>query len=186
MKRLFPLLLILLAMTASFVVIGLIVLFATGTVNTLQDVTDLLTGKKPSETTRLTKNPPEHMQDAVQALTQHKNELQQDISQLQENATELKEQREKLQEELDKLQDQQGDQSTENAQQRASRKDAVVTLFNKMRPADAAAVMDNLSDELVLELLMGMDDRQGARILTALADDQRKATLIEKFLQNKN
>jgi len=55
-----------------------------------------------------------------------------------------------------------------------------------MRPADAAAVMDNLSDDLVLELLIDMDERQGARILTALADDQRKATLIEKFLQGKN
>ena len=186
MKRLVTILLVLLAMTASFAVIGLIVLFATGTVNTLQDVSNLLAGKKPGETTQQTKTPPEQIQDAVQALTQHKNELQQNISQLQLSAAELRQQREKLQDDLQKLQNQQNDQGTENAQQRAARKAEVVTLFNQMRPADAAAVMDNLSDELVLELIVDLDERQGARILTALADDQRKATLIEKFLQSKN
>jgi len=186
MKRLLPILLLLLAMTASFAVIGLIILFATGTVNNLQEVSDLLSGKKVGETTQLTQSQPAHTQDAVETLNQHKNELQQDIAQLQQNATELQQQQTQLQEDLNALQQEQGQAGTANAQQRTKRKAAVVGLFNGMRPADAAAVMDNLSDDLVLELLIDMDERQGARILTALADDQRKATLIEKFLQGKN
>ena len=185
MKRIITLFLILLAMTASFAVIGLIILFATGTVNSLQEVSNLLAGKKPGEETALTASQPAHIQDAVETLNQHKNELQQDISQLQQSATDLKQQQTQLQEDLTALQQEQGQEGTANAQQRAQRKAAVVGLFNGMRPADAAAVMDNLSDDLVLELLIDMDERQGARILTALANDQRKATLIEKFLQGK-
>jgi len=186
MKRIVTLLLILLAMTASFAVIGLIVLFATGTVNNLQEVSDLLSGKKLGETSQLTQSQPTQIQDAVEMLNQHKNELQQDISQLQQSATDIQQQQAQLQEDLNALQKEQGQEGTANAQQRAQRKAAVVGLFNGMRPADAAAVLDNLSDDLVLEMLIDMDERQGARILTALANDQRKATLIEKFLQGKN
>lgn len=185
MKRLSILLIILLAMTLSFAVIGLIVLFATGTVNNLEEVTHLLTGNKISDETHLPANQSTQLQDAIQTLSQHKSELEQDLSKLQQNATELKQQHANLQDNLNALQNNQDQQGTQNAQQREARKTEVVALFNKMRPADAAAVMDNLSDDLVLELLMDMDERQGAQILTALADDQRKATLIEKFLQTK-
>lgn len=182
MKRLFILLILIIAMTVSFAAIGLVVLFATGAVNNLQDVQNLLAGRKLGETEQVvTQSPP--IQDAVETLNQHKTELQNDIAQLQQNAKELKQQQAKLQEDLDALQNKQGEQGTQNAEQRAARKAEVVALFNQMRPADAAAVMDNLDDDLVLELVIDMDERQGARVLTALADDQRKAQLIEKFLQ---
>jgi flagellar motility protein MotE (MotC chaperone) len=186
MKRLVALLLILLGMTVSFAVIGLIILFATGTVNNLEEVSDLLAGKKPGADAPQISEQPTQIQDAVQTLTQHKNEIEQDISQLQKNSADLQQQTAKLQEDLKALQEEQGQQGTDGAEQRAKRKEATVALFNGMRPAAAAAIMDNLGDDLVLEFLADMDPTQGARILTALGDDQRKATLIEKFLQNKN
>lgn len=185
MKRILTLLLILIGMTLSFAVIGLIVLFATGTVNNLQDVSNLLAGRKFGEEAISTTSQPEKTQDALQLLTQHQNELEQTVSTLQQKAETLKNEQAKLQEDLNALQNQQGDQGTENAQKRAERKAETVALFNQMRPADAAAIMDNLGDDLVLELITEMDGRQGARILSALANEQRKAKLIEQFLQNK-
>jgi flagellar motility protein MotE (MotC chaperone) len=105
---------------------------------------------------------------------------------MQQTSADLMQQKAKLQEELKALEEQQGQQGSAGAEQREARKAATVALLNGMRPADAAAVMDNLGDDLVLELLVEMDERQGARIITALGNDRRKAALIEKFLSNKN
>lgn len=185
MKRLITILLILLGMTLSFAVIGFIVLFATGTVNNLQDASALLAGKKLGEDTPITTTQPDQIQDAVQTLTQHKTELEQDISKLQQSAADIQQQKAKLEEDLKALQEDQGQQGAAGAEQRAKRKEATVNLFNEMRAPDAAAIMDNLGDDLVLELLVDMDPDKSARIITALANDQRKATLIQKFLTNK-
>jgi flagellar motility protein MotE (MotC chaperone) len=185
MKRLATILILLLGMTLSFAVIGFIVLFATGTVNNLQDASDLLAGRKPGESTPTTATQPDQIQNAVQALTQHKNELEQDISKLQQSAKDIQQQKAKLEEDLKALQDNQGQQGAAGAEQRAQRKTATVALFDGMRPGEAAGIMDNLGDDLVLELLADMDPTQAARIITALGNDQRKATLIEKFLTSK-
>jgi flagellar motility protein MotE (MotC chaperone) len=185
MKRLATILLILLGMTLSFAVIAFIVLFATGTVSNLQDASDLLAGKKLGESAPITATQPDQIQDAVQTLTQHKAELEQDISNLQQSAADIQQQKTKLEEDLKALQENQGQQGAAGAEQRAKRKEATVALFNGMRAPDAAGIMDNLSDDLVLELLADMDPTQGANIITALANDQRKATLIEKLLTNK-
>jgi flagellar motility protein MotE (MotC chaperone) len=52
-----------------------------------------------------------------------------------------------------------------------------------MRPADAAAIMDGLDDGLVLEILPRLKQRQAARILNTLSDDQRKADLSRQLVE---
>ena len=51
-----------------------------------------------------------------------------------------------------------------------------------MRPADAAAIFDQMPDAMVLELLPKLKEKQAARLLNSLADDARKASLSETLL----
>ena len=73
----------------------------------------------------------------------------------------------------------------EEAAQRAIRLAQLVSLYGAMRPADAAAIFDQeetMPDDLVLEILTQLTDRQAARILNSLGDDQRKARLTALLL----
>jgi flagellar motility protein MotE (MotC chaperone) len=185
MKRLITLCLVLLGMTLSFGVIGLIVLFATGTVSTVEEVSHLLSGRKAGEALPVTFSPAAHIVDAVQTFQEHKDEVAQDLSLLQQSASDLQLEKDNLMADLKVLQAEQRQEGAADSEQRAGRLAATVALFNGMRPADAAVIMDNLNDGLTLELLTAMDERLAARVLTDLGNDPRKAALIEKFLQIK-
>ena len=78
---------------------------------------------------------------------------------------------------------QQGSQTDSVAtRQRAARLQQLVTLYSAMRPGDAATIFDKMPDDMVLELLPLLKDRQAARILNGLADQDRKAKLSAQLL----
>ena len=72
--------------------------------------------------------------------------------------------------------------TAEEAKKRADRLTQLTTLYSAMRPGDAAAIMDQMSDEMVLEILPTLPDRNAARILNGLGDDERKARLSAALL----
>ena len=61
----------------------------------------------------------------------------------------------------------------------------ILTLYSAMRPGDAATIFDGMPDNMVLELLPLLKDRQAARILNGLADNDRKARLSAQLLTGK-
>lgn len=185
MKKLALLLLLAVGMTLSFAAIGLVMLFALKVVNNMDEVHDLITGKTPGTESALVKQGEvEEMQDALLLLQQQKQELEQDLQDLQTQRDSLIEKKQELGGELNELEQNNQTSSEEKAKAREERISQMVTLYNAMRPADAAAIMAGLSDELILEVLPRLKDRQAARILNSLVNDQGKTGLASKFVED--
>lgn len=186
MKKLALILLLVLGMALSFAAIGLVMLFATGVVKSLDEARQLLIGEMPgagsvyAETNEIIQ-----VQDALTLLRRQKQELEGEITKLKEHEATLASAKDSLSAQVRDL-TQQGSQSSEEAARaRELRLNQLVTLYGAMRPGDAATIFDQMPDEMVLEILPRLKDRQAARILNGLADDDRKARLSALLLAGK-
>ena len=184
MKKLALILLLLVGMTLSFAAIGLVMLFALKVVSNMDDVRDLLTGKMPgAESTLIKPSEVVEAQDALLLLQQQKQELEQDLQDLMQDRARLQTEKSILSGEVGELEAQTQAGGQDAVQAREERLEQMVALYNAMRPADAAAIMDGLSDELILEVLPRLKERQAARILNNLGDDARKARLATLLVE---
>ena len=184
MKKLALIFLLLIGMTLSFAAIALVMLFALKVVTSMDEVTDLLTGQMPgAESTLVKQGEIEQVQDALLLLNQHKQEIEQDLQDLQAQRDSLEQRKIQLGGDVSKLEEENQVGSEDEMAARKERLEQMVTLYDAMRPADAAAIMDGLSNELVLEILPKLKQRQAARILNSLADDQRKAELSRQLVE---
>ena len=178
MKKLALILLLILGMSLSFAAIALVMLFATGVVVSMDEARALLTGQMPgAESAFLKTGEVAQVQDALLLLRQQKQELEQELVTLREQESQLQVARDSLSQEIGEIAQKGQEQSQGMAKVRAKRLEQAVALYSAMRPADAAVIMDQMSDEMILEIIPRLKERQAARILNSLADDQRKAKL---------
>ncbi len=186
MKKLALVLLLLIGMGLSFSAIGLVMLFATGVVENVDEARALLLGEMPgSQSAFLRAGEVSEEQDALMLLQQQKEELQGDLQRLVDEQKVLVQVRDSLSTEVKDLIQQGESGSEDKSKLRSERLEQLTTLYGAMRPADAAAIMDQMSDQMVLEILPTLDERQAARILNGLANDERKASLSAQLLEGK-
>ena len=165
-------LLIILAMLISFAAIGVVVLFATGTVKNFDELQALLAGRAPTGEIASAESGDLIGQDAFLLFEQQKAELLQEIKDLKLARQRLLSLSDALPQGVDALKTLTGGPDLE------ARLQKVVGVISEMRPANAAVIFDHLDDETVLLFLVRLEEEHAARILTALADDQRKADLM--------
>jgi flagellar motility protein MotE (MotC chaperone) len=183
-KKLALILLLVLGMSLSFVAIGLVMLFATGVVVSMDEARALLTGQMPgAESAFLKTGEVAQVQDALLLLRQQKQELEQELVTLREQESQLQTARDSLSEEIGAIVTQGQQQGKQMSAERAKRLEQAVALYSAMRPADAAVIMDQMSDEMILEIIPRLKERQAARILNSLADDERKAKLSALLIE---
>jgi len=170
-------------MALSFAAIGLVMLFAMGVVTNLDEARQLIIGDLTGAGSVYTEtNEIIQVQDALTLLRRQKQELEGQITKLKEHESTLATTRDSLSSQVKDLA-QQGSQTDSVAtRQRAARLQQLVTLYSAMRPGDAATIFDKMPDDMVLELLPLLKDRQAARILNGLADQDRKAKLSAQLL----
>ena len=184
MKKLVLILLLVMGMGLSFSAIGLVMLFATGVVENVDEARALLLGQMPgSQSAFLRAGEVSQEQDALMLLQQQKEELQGDLQRLVDEQKVLVQVRDSLSTEVKDLIQQGESGSEDKSRLRSERLQQLTTLYGAMRPGDAAAIMDQMSDEMVLEILPTLKERQAARILNALANDERKANLSVLLLE---
>lgn len=184
MKKLALIFLLMIGMTLSFAAIALVMLFALKVVTSIDEVTNLLTGQMPGAESVLIKSGEiEQVQDALLLLQQHKKEIEQDVQDLESQRDSLEQRKVALGGDVTALEAQSQVGNQDEVAARKERLDQMITLYNAMRPADAAAIMDGLDDGLVLEILPRLKQRQAARILNTLSDDQRKADLSRQLVE---
>jgi flagellar motility protein MotE (MotC chaperone) len=183
-KKLALMLLLLVGMTLSFAAIALVMLFALEVVTSIDEVADLITGKMPgAESTLIKTDELEQVQDALLLLQQHKKEIEQDVQDLQSQKDSLELRKTELGGDVTLLEEKSQVGSEDQVAARKDRLDQMVTLYDAMRPGDAAAIMDGLDDKLVLEILPRLKSRQAAKILNTLSDDNRKAQLSQQLVE---
>ncbi len=184
MKKLALIFLLMIGMTLSFAAIALVMLFALKVVTSIDEVADLLTGQMPGAESVLIKSGEiEQVQDALLLLQQHKKEIEQDVQDLESQRKSLEQRKIALGGDVTALEEQSQVGSQDEVAARKERLDQMIALYDAMRPADAAAIMDGLDDGLVLEILPRLKQRQAARILNTLSDDQRKADLSRQLVE---
>jgi flagellar motility protein MotE (MotC chaperone) len=182
-KKLALILLLILGMALSFAAISLVMLFAMRVVSSVDEARQLLIGEMPGAGSVYTEtNEIIQVQDALTLLRQHKQELEGEITKLKEHEATLATTKDSLSAQVRDLAQQGSQTNEEAARARAARLSQMVTLYSAMRPGDAAAIFDGMSDDIVLELLPLLKDRQAARILNGLADNDRKAALSAQLL----
>jgi flagellar motility protein MotE (MotC chaperone) len=183
-KKIALMFLLLIGMTLSFAAIALVMLFALKVVTSMDEVTDLLTGQMPGAESALVKSGEiEQVQDALLLLQQHKKEIEQDVEDLRSQRDSLEQRKMELGGDVTLLEEKNQEGSQDEVAARQERLEQMVALYDAMRPADAAAIMDGLSDELVLDILPKLKQRQAARILNSLGNDQRKADLSRQLVE---
>jgi len=183
-KKIALIFLLMIGMTLSFAAIALVMLFALKVVTSMDEVTDLLTGQMPgAESTLIKSSEIEQVQDALLLLQQHKKEIAQDLEDLKTQRDSLELRKMELGGEVTQLEEQSLEGSEDQVAARKERMAQMVALYDAMKPADAAAIMDGLSNQLVLEILPQLKQRQAARILNSLADDQRKSDLSRQLVE---
>ena len=186
MKKIALILLLMIGMTLSFAAIGLVILFATGAVQSIDEAKALVRGELPGgESAFLKPDEIREAQDGLLLLQEQKQELEVQILTLKESQSVLEQERDKLSAEVMQKSTESQKGNKEEAAQRAIRLAQLVSLYGAMRPADAAAIFDQeetMPDDLVLEILTQLTDRLAARILNSLGDDQRKARLTALLL----
>ena len=186
MKKLTLILLLVVGMSLSFLALFLVMLFYTKTVNSLEEARVLLMGEMiGSDSTLVRSDDVAQLQDALLLLQQQRQELEQDLLELKEKRGTLQGTRDSLSQEVSTLTQQGQVGSEDQARLREERLSQLTTLYDAMRPADAATIMDKMSDDMILEILTRLKDRQAARILNALTGDDRKAKLSAQLLSGK-
>ena len=189
MKKLLLILLLVIGMSLSFAAIGLVMLFALNVVEDLDQVQALLTGLMPGgESQFLKEEELTQVQDALLLLQQQKGEIQRDIQQLEVEQKNIRDENQTLLDTVAVRKERSMAGSEDIVKIRAERLTQLVTLYEAMRPADAAAIFDQIPEEenqMVLDILTQLQPRQAARILNGLGDEQRKAKLSQELLQGK-
>ena len=189
MKKLLLILLLVIGMSLSFAAIGLVMLFALNVVQDLDQVQALLTGLMPGgESQFLKEEELTQVQDALLLLQQQKGEIQRDIQQLEVEQKNIRDENQTLLDTVAVRKERSMAGSEDIVKIRAERLTQLVTLYEAMRPADAAAIFDQIPEEenqMVLDILTQLQPRQAARILNGLGDEQRKAKLSQELLQGK-
>jgi len=179
-KKIALIVLLTIGMSLSFASIGLAILLATGAVQNIDEAKALLRGELPGgESAFLKLDELEEAQDGLLLLQQQKQELEEQIVTLQENQTVLKQETDKLSMDFATQKTQSAQDNEKAAEERKERLAQLTTLYGAMRPADAAAIMNEMPDELVLEILPTLQDRNAAKILNGL---DRKAELTARLL----
>jgi len=174
-KKLMLILLLAIGMTLSFAAIALVMLFALNVVESLDEARALLTGQMPgTEMTLFKEGELDQVQDALLLLQHHKQEIEQDLEKLEEQFKKLEQEKGTLEGEIGNLQEQTQDGDQNAVQAREQRLEQAIALYSAMRPADAAAIMQDLPDEMILEILPKLQERQAGRILSGLKDDQKR------------
>ena len=173
MKAIVLILLIALCMTLSFLAIGTVMLFALDVVEDWDDLYALATGVLPGgESGFLKPGEVAKLQEAIRLLRQQKEDLERDLQSLKDKLAGSEVPPPELPE-----------APPEPDPEREKRIDQTAAIIAKTRPADAAALLDWLDDDLVLDILFRLEDAQAARTLSALGDDQRKAKLMTQFVE---
>ena len=175
MKKLVLILLLLVGMSLSFAAIGMVMLFATGVVGSIEDVRSLLMGEMagagaPPEVGEIVQE-----QDALLLLQKQKQELQQELLNLEDQRQALAQTKQLRSDEIGDLSQQGQTGQQDQAKLREERLKQLVVLYNAMRADQAAAIMDQMPDEMILEILPRLKERQAARILSSLGDEKRRA-----------
>ena len=183
MKKIALVLLLVIGMTLSFLAIGLMIMFTTGAVKSIDEAKQLLSGQLPGgESAYLKPDEVAQAQNGLILLQQQKAELEEQMVTMRENQTVLEQKAAELSADVSTKMQESEEGTAEEAKKRADRLTQLTTLYSAMRPGDAAAIMDQMSDEMVLEILPTLPDRNAARILNGLGDDERKARLSAALL----
>lgn len=189
MKKLLLTLLLIIGMSLSFAAIGLVMLFALNVVEDLEEVRSLFTGSMPGgESQFLKEEELTKVQDALLLLQQQKGEIERDIQQLEIKQKTIRDENQTLLDTVAVRQERSMVGSEDIVKVREERLSQLVTLYGAMRPADAAAIFDEIPEEenqMILDILTRLQPRLAARILNGLNDEQRKAKLSQELLQGK-
>ncbi|MCZ6635103.1 MAG: hypothetical protein O7G87_17025 [bacterium] len=189
MKKLLLTLLLIIGMSLSFAAIGLVMLFALNVVEDLEEVRSLFTGSMPGgESQFLKEEELTKVQDALLLLQQQKGEIERDIQQLEIEQKTIRDENQTLLDTVAVRQERSMVGSEDIVKVREERLSQLVTLYGAMRPADAAAIFDEIPEEenqMILDILTRLQPRLAARILNGLNDEQRKAKLSQELLQGK-
>ena len=189
MKKLLLTLLLVIGMSLSFAAIGLVMLFALNVVEDLEQVRSLFTGSMPGgESQFLKEEELTKVQDALLLLQQQKGEIERDIQQLEIEQKTIRDENQTLLDTVTVRQERSMVGSEDIVKVREERLSQLVTLYGAMRPADAAAIFDEIPEEenqMILDILTRLQPRLAARILNGLNDEQRKAKLSQELLQGK-
>ena len=116
---------------------------------------------------------------------QQKQELESQITKLKTDTLTLVQAKDSLSAEVKDLVALGAEGSKDLEKIKAERLAQLVTLYSAMKPGDAALIFDELPDDMALDLLPLLQERQAARILNGLADDKRKAQLSSLLLNRK-
>ena len=187
MKKLALIFLLILGMTLSFSAIALVMLFANGVFNTMDEAREFIMGElSTGDASLLQTGEVIQVQDALLQLQQQKQELEGDKLKLREDLESLQSVRDSLSGEIKTVATQAQAANQTQAQQREKGLEQAAALYSALRPADAAAILDVTEDDkMVLDILSKLKDRQAARILNALQDANRKARLTTALVEGK-
>jgi len=105
----------------------------------------------------------EELRREARRLAEEESRLAREWRELEKQREALKREEERIAAMLEEL---------EAAQQEAAALDRLREIYEAMRPADAAAVVESLDDETVVELLRLLDARRAARILGELPPER--------------
>ena len=182
MKKPVLVILLTLGMLISFIAIGLVMLFATGTIRDMDEARALLTGESPGPSSAAIESGDiSQQQDAAILFQRQKQELEQELQKLSLTKGSLEQLKGVLLGEIDSLRQEGKAWDGDLSGLRKQALEKIKGIFNQMDVAPAAAIMDHLDDETVLTLIPMLEDRHAARVLAALTDDQRKADLTRKL-----
>lgn len=173
-------LLLIIGMTLSFAAIGLVMLFATGTVKNLDEAKNLfIHGEAVSDSAMVASDELGQTQDALAQLQLQRQELDNVLQEMRADTSKLIQEKTLMQKEVETLRPQQEQVRQEKARIRAEQLVQLVKLYDTMKPADAAAIMDQMDMGLVLEILPKLKLRQQAKIISAMEDETRKVQITE-------
>ena len=174
--------LLIVGMTLSFAAIGLVMLFATGTVKNTEEVKNLfMLGEAISDSSLLAPDQVEVTQDALAQLQLQRQELSQVLEEMKADTAKLVQQKVQIETELAGLYPKQAEAKATSSQLQKERLAQLIKLYDSMKPADAAGIMDRMDLDLVLQILPNLKLRQQAKILSSMEDESRKVTISEKL-----
>jgi flagellar motility protein MotE (MotC chaperone) len=121
------------------------------------------------------------MQDALAQLQLQRQELATVLEEMKADTSKLIQQKAQIEQEVQSLLPQQAQVQQQKAKLRADQLAQLVKLYDTMKPADAATIMDQMDIDLVLEILPKLKLRQQAKILSAMTDEARKVLITERL-----
>ena len=180
-------LLLIIGMTLSFVAIGLVMLFATGTVKSVHEAKNLfIHGEASSDSSLVAPDEMGQTQDALAQLQLQRQELDKTIQEMQADTSSLIQRKTAIEKEIQAILPDSQKAQEKKATIRAEQLVQLVKLYDAMKPADAAAVMDLMDIDLVLDILPKLKLRQQAKILSAMADESKKVQITEMLAGKKH